>query len=155
GCTYPLGMSDGRIRNTQLSAESSDLGWGPGKARLNGASAWCSDSEKLWTTFLQIRLDKVRHVSGISSQGQSQLVRSYYVLTYALRYSLDGIDWHWYKDVGSDQIKIFTGNSNYNTEKRNTLRDTFVTLYLRVYPLSFYNDMCLRLEIYGCLDEKG
>ena len=37
----------------------------------------------------------------------------------------------------------------------NTLSDEFVTRFLRIYPLAYKNDMCLRVELYGCKDSEG
>ena len=39
--------------------------------------------------------------------------------------------------------------------KTNYFRDTFVTRFVRIYPKAFINDMCLRVELYGCSDQAG
>ena len=53
------------------------------------------------------------------------------------------------------QSQTFHGNSDASSVKNNYFRDTFVTRYLRIYPKTYYNDMCLRVELYGCNDRSG
>ena len=52
-------------------------------------------------------------------------------------------------------MQIFTGNKNTNLVNTNELSDEFVTRFLRIYPLAYKNDMCLRVELYGCKDSEG
>ncbi|KAK3726649.1 hypothetical protein QZH41_012295 [Actinostola sp. cb2023] len=100
----------------------------------------------------------VRHISGIGTQGyKSTLFGSYWVKSYAIEYSYNGYEWYWYKDntASATPIKEFYANTDANTEKRIQFRDTFVTKYLRIYPIKFEDDMCLRVELYGCTNDKG
>ncbi|KAK3742967.1 hypothetical protein QZH41_008386, partial [Actinostola sp. cb2023] len=150
-------MEDERIYDWQLRSYSHDRGYYPSDGRLNGRSAWCSDSETAWKEYFQIRLDKVRHISGIGTQGyKSTLFGSYWVKSYAIEYSYNGYEWYWYKDntASATPIKEFYANTDANTEKRIQFRDTFVTKYLRIYPIKFEDDMCLRVELYGCTNDK-
>ncbi|XP_020899397.1 uncharacterized protein LOC110238092 isoform X2 [Exaiptasia diaphana] len=154
-CSRPLGMEDKRIKDWQLSSYSSDTGYYANNARLNNNRAWCSDSEKQWTEYLQIRLDRVRHISGIATQGYaSRFFGTYWVFRYSIKYSYDGRVWYWYKDNMSAIIKDFVANKDATTVKKVVLRDTFVTKYLRIYPTSFKDDMCMRVELYGCSNDK-
>ena len=52
-------------------------------------------------------------------------------------------------------LQEFDGNNNSNKEEREEFNDNFVTRYLRIYPQEFKNDMCLRVELYGCNNSKG
>ncbi|KAJ7376418.1 hypothetical protein OS493_034695 [Desmophyllum pertusum] len=103
--------------------------------------------------YFQIDLLRVRHVSAIATQGVvSGRFWSYYVETYMIKYSYDGWSWLFYEaDNGAN--KIFFGNTDANSVKKNYFRDTFVTRYLRIYPKSHNRDMCLRVELYGCSDQ--
>jgi hypothetical protein len=95
-------MQDGRIKDSQLSAQSKYLGYGPTRGRLNGGRCWCSNDNKPGTEYFQIVLNRVRHVSGIATQGYYGSFGSYWVRTYAVRYSYDGSTWYWYKDLPGD-----------------------------------------------------
>jgi len=105
GCSIALGLQSKKIQNWQLSSHSYDKGYEPSKARLNSDGAWCSDVEQKWVEYLQIRLDKVRHISGIASQGYKMFFGSYFVKQYSLKYSYDGSVWFWYKE--GILIKVF------------------------------------------------
>ena len=47
--------------------------------------------------------------------------------------------------------KVFTGNSDVNTEKRNALPMVIYTKSIRFIPKSFSGRMALRVELYGYL----
>ncbi|CAH3164351.1 unnamed protein product [Porites evermanni] len=159
GCSDPLGMKDGRIENSQLSSFShyrNKQDWAASQGRLGNSKAWCSNSNDNRKEYFEIDLLRVRHVSSMDMQGYRGWIglyrRSYYVKTFTVNYSYDGVTWYIYKANDGAEL-TFTGNSNANDVKTNQFRDTFVTRFLRIHPKEFYRDMCLRLEFYGCSDE--
>ena len=114
GCSNPLGMKDGRIKNSQLSSFShyeNDSDWAASVGRLDNSQAWCSNSNDPWREYFQIDLRRVRHVSSMAMQGYrgwSGFFRySYYVKTFILKYSYDGITWYIYKaNDGTELVSI-------------------------------------------------
>lgn len=146
-------MEDGRVQDSQLSSNQSCCT--AFKGRLNyDDGGWCSDKNEGNHEFLQIDLLNVQHISRIATQGVRSsypLWRSYYVKTFVIKYSYDGTTWFPYK--GSDgSIQTFHGNSDAFSVKNNHFRDTFVARYIRIYPITFENKICLRVELYGCKD---
>ncbi|XP_067043518.1 uncharacterized protein [Acropora muricata] len=141
-------MEDGRVRDSQIS--SNHGGQMVFKARLNYYDGgWCSESIK--SVFLQIALKNVRHVSGIATQGVLDSSFEGYVKTFRVEYSYDGTKWYTYKDSGGS-VETFDGNHDTFSVKNNYFRDTFVTKVLRIYPKTFKNQICMRVELYGCND---
>ncbi|XP_068761278.1 uncharacterized protein [Montipora capricornis] len=157
GCLNPLGLESKEIANSQISSYTHHKSWDPHKARLNNENkAWCSDSNIKGEEYLEIDLLKVQHISAIGTQGASGrfaiLRRSYYVNTFEIQYSFDGTTWFSYeRSTGS--VQTFTGNSDAYSVVHNYFRDTFVTRFIRIYPQTYYNDMCMRVELYGCSNQ--
>ena len=94
-------MESGTIADSQLTASSSDTnppGWQPRKARLNNKLAWCSERKKLGHEYLQIDLGKIRHIASIKTQGLRYALVSFFVKSFAVKYSYDGRSWLSYKE---------------------------------------------------------
>jgi len=66
-----LGISNGKIPNSQITASSHAPGYPAYKARVYGPSCWRSANNTL-REFLEINLGKKRYVSGIETQGDPQ-----------------------------------------------------------------------------------
>ncbi|XP_068671805.1 uncharacterized protein [Montipora foliosa] len=156
GCLNPLGLESKEIANSQISSYTHHKSWDPHKARLNNENkAWCSDSNIKGEEYLEIDLLKVQHISAIGTQGASgrfAIWGTYYVNTFEIKYSFDGTTWFSYeRSTGS--VQTFTGNSDAYSVVHNYFRDTFVTRFIRIYPQTYYNDMCMRVELYGCSNQ--
>ena len=93
-CSQALGLESGKVSDSQLSASSHLLTFGPLEGRLNNEKAWCTS---LNNKFLQIDLLEVRHVSALATQGYKGSF-SNYVKTYEIEYSYDGVKWFDYED---------------------------------------------------------
>ncbi|XP_044184843.1 uncharacterized protein LOC122964985 [Acropora millepora] len=120
--------------------------------RLNNVGGWCSGTNDNIHEFLEVDLRNVQHISRIATQGVpgSSLNSDSYVKTFLVAYSYDGTKWFTYE--GSGSVQTFHGNSDTFNVKNNYFRDTFVSRYIRIYPKTFENEMCLRVELYGCND---
>ena len=46
--------------------------------------------------------------------------------------------------------KMFDGNTDMSTVKRNNLTKPIVARYVRIHPTAWQTDVCLRAEFYGC-----
>lgn len=50
-CLHGLGVEDGNVTDSQLSASSSTGSFTPSKARLNGKSCWMPSGTRMFTHF--------------------------------------------------------------------------------------------------------
>jgi len=156
GCSNPLGLEDGGVYDFQLSSYTHKDGWGPFLGRYNNGRGWCSATNDVNHEFLQVDLLNVQHIARIAMQGVRGLYPfsgSYYVMTFVIEYSYDGTTWLTYKS-SSGSVQTFVGNNDTFSERNNYFRDTFVTRYIRIYPKTFYGNICLRVELYGCNDQS-
>ena len=104
----PLGMKDGTIQDSQLTASSEYTGLpeshGPSNARLDlPASAsrtgsWSASQSDL-NQWIQADLETPRYVTGIVMQGRYHVVSAQWVTRYKVQYGNDGVTWLYVKDV--------------------------------------------------------
>ncbi|XP_032809070.2 lactadherin-like [Petromyzon marinus] len=159
GCSEPLGVKDGRIKDKQMTASGvfhtlglDFWGWEPHFARLDATgrvNAWtpASCNEQQW---LQVDLLRPRRVSGVVTQGARDLGTVQFVRAYKVAHSDDGKSWTLYKDGASGRPKIFAGNYDNNTHKKNMFESPFWARYVRILPTAWFNRITLRVEILGC-----
>uniref|UniRef100_A0A8C6HHF8 Lactadherin n=1 Tax=Mus spicilegus TaxID=10103 RepID=A0A8C6HHF8_MUSSI len=157
GCSEPLGLKNNTIPDSQMSASSSyktwnlrAFGWYPHLGRLDNQgkiNAWTaqSNSAKEW---LQVDLGTQRQVTGIITQGARDFGHIQYVASYKVAHSDDGVQWTVYEEQGSS--KVFQGNLDNNSHKKNIFEKPFMARYVRVLPVSWHNRITLRLELLGC-----
>uniref|UniRef100_F7GLX8 Milk fat globule EGF and factor V/VIII domain containing n=1 Tax=Callithrix jacchus TaxID=9483 RepID=F7GLX8_CALJA len=156
-CAEPLGMENGNIANSQITASSvrvTFLGvqhWVPELARLNRAgmvNAWTpsSNDDSPW---IQVNLLRRMWVAGVVTQGASRLANHEYLKTFEVAYSLNGHDFDFIHDV-NQKHKEFTGNWNKNTVHINLFETPVEAQYVRLYPTSCYTACTLRFELLGC-----
>lgn len=99
-------MENGDLPDLHFTA-SSDEGPEkvPWKSRLNNAqAAWCA-GETDNKQYLQVDLGRVRTVSSVATQGHP--VSPFWVKSYVLAYSLDGIFWRNALDESKSMVRIF------------------------------------------------
>ena len=109
-CTTPLGMENGRIKNSQITTSgvargTTARGW---QARLNRNipkyGAWCayvsggSRSERNYDQYIQIDLLNMTTITGIATQGREFGGGTQYVRNYKISYSKDSLNWIFYKE---------------------------------------------------------
>ncbi|XP_073259200.1 uncharacterized protein [Porites lutea] len=139
-------MESGAITDDKISASSKVNAGTPAKnGRLNYVygSSWCaSPSDK--NPYLEIDLGVTHIICAVSTQGNSRADE--WVKTYTLQFYTGGA-WTNYEEDG--QVKIFAGNIDRNTEKKNILFDGMLTGLLRFVGTSSHNRFCLRAEVYG------
>ncbi|KAG7260157.1 hypothetical protein CRUP_020888 [Coryphaenoides rupestris] len=158
GCSVPLGMENGVIKENRITASSTASSWyaGPWKAslaRLNlqGAlNAWQAKHQDM-NQWLQIELSQVKKITGIVTQGAKSLGKEMYVISYALEYSDDGVRWNQYTDDADDQTsKRFTGNTDNNSPVKNYIYPPIFSRFIRVIPTSWKSSITMRIELLGC-----
>lgn len=157
GCSEPLGLKNNTIPDSQITASSSyktwnlrAFGWYPHLGRLDNQgkiNAWTaqSNSAKEW---LQVDLGTEKRVTGIITQGARDFGHIQYVASYKVAHSDDGVQWAVYEEQGTP--KVFQGNLDNNSHKKNVFEKPFVARYVRVLPVSWHNRITLRLELLGC-----
>nr|XP_039250734.1 LOW QUALITY PROTEIN: macrophage mannose receptor 1-like [Styela clava] len=159
-CWEPLGMEDRRILDAQITSSSD---WNANHAarfgRLNnypdgsniGAWACGGDTQQPDVAWFQVQLVPQRTVFGITTQGRPR-DHDQYVKSYKVSYSDDGNSWTFIKDnTGTD--KIYVGNTDMNSKVTNKLPDPIVTKYIRIWPMTYFGHMSMRVELLGCQDD--
>ena len=108
GCVSPLGMEDGRIKDSQITASSVLKGKSPFPrlARLNRNipqwGAWCPDrtggkrTEKNYDQYIQVDLLNLTKITGIATQGRSYRGGRSCARDYKISYRRDGGIWYFY-----------------------------------------------------------
>ncbi|XP_075897161.1 epithelial discoidin domain-containing receptor 1 isoform X2 [Nelusetta ayraudi] len=160
-CRYALGMEDGTIPDSDITASSAWSDSTEAKhGRLStgeGDGAWCpagavypSGSE-----YLQVDLRKLHFLALVGTQGRhadghgQEFARSY-----RLRYSRDGVKWMTWKDRWSQEI--VSGNENTYDVVLKDLGPPIVARMVRFFPLADrVMSVCLRVELYGCVWNDG
>ncbi|KAL9978610.1 hypothetical protein ACROYT_G016146 [Oculina patagonica] len=151
-CSMSLGMEDGRVQDSAMTASSIANKYYPAKlGRLNlvayssYAGAWCPNKNDV-NQWLQIDLVTPTTVTKVATQGRQDA--SQWVTSYWLSYSLTGSFWVKYTVRGKK--KIFRGNFDRDTMVVHKIFPPFHARFVRIYPLKWYNHICMRAELYGC-----
>ena len=120
GCISPLGMGDGRIKDSQITTtgvatRTTARGW---LARLNrnrpSYGAWCayvnggSEKHRNYDQYIEINLVNLTTITGIATQGRHPSRGNEHVKSYKISYSQDNITWTFYreKNQSSNEAKV-------------------------------------------------
>uniref|UniRef100_A0A8C3LIA4 Milk fat globule-EGF factor 8 protein n=1 Tax=Chrysolophus pictus TaxID=9089 RepID=A0A8C3LIA4_CHRPC len=159
GCSEPLGMKSRLISDQQITASSVFKTWGidaftwyPHYARLDKmgkTNAWTAlhNDQSEW---LQIDLRDQKKVTGIVTQGARDFGHIQYVAAYKVAYSDNGTSWTVYRDSQTNSTKIFHGNSDNYSHKKNVFDVPFHARFVRILPVAWHNRITLRVELLGC-----
>ncbi|KAL7980127.1 hypothetical protein Chor_001395 [Crotalus horridus] len=144
GCSDPLGVKSHRISDQQITASSvyktwglSSMTWHPYYARLDNTG-----KSNAWTA--------LRNKPGEWLQGARDFGHIQYVAAYKVAYSNDGKSWTVYHDDNSNSIKLFQGNHDNNSHKKNMFDVPFHARFVRILPEAWHNRITLRVELLGC-----
>ena len=130
------------------------MGWAHyGRPRLDDSYAWLpakmsrqhtdgrsSQKGKEW---LQVDLGEVRGVAGLITQGRSNAWQ--FTKTYKVMVSQSGKSW---KAVECG--RIFDGNTNYYSKKKNVFNEVVKARYVRIYPETCTGFCALRVGLLLC-----
>ncbi|XP_028395105.1 uncharacterized protein LOC114519213 isoform X2 [Dendronephthya gigantea] len=155
GCNIPLSKTD---KGVKFTASSYDYGKEPYRARMDESKAWCAAKGTVkYRGYIQVELSTLRHVSAIEVQGAKWSFQEFYTKKYIVSYSLDGSkrSFRFYKTPTKTGKKVlpwteFTGNTDATHLVKNEIHPSFVAKFIRIYPLEFKNEMCTKVEVYGC-----
>ncbi|XP_005294581.2 coagulation factor V-like [Chrysemys picta bellii] len=156
-CKLPMGLKNGLILDSQISASHHINYWEPKLARLNNAgkyNAWSTDMEQSEFPWIQVDLQRQVLITGIQTQGAKQLMKSLYVKEFFMTYSKDKRKWITFIGNSTGGQKLFEGNSDAHGIKDNHIDPPIIARYIRVYPTDSYNRPTLRMELLGC-EVKG
>jgi hypothetical protein len=156
-----LGLEDGRIQDSQLSASSSfQPAVGPAMGRPNEdiqGGAWCPRSfisqDLDMQEFLEVDLLQEHTVTGVLTQGrfaggQGQEYAEYFTL----QYWREGMEtFANYVDEEKGTVRVLQGNVNTFTVARVELDSPVLASKIRILPYSHHpRTVCMRVELLGC-----
>uniref|UniRef100_G1KK71 Coagulation factor V n=1 Tax=Anolis carolinensis TaxID=28377 RepID=G1KK71_ANOCA len=157
-CSLPLGMENGAIEVSQITASSYKKtwwsSWEPSLARLNlkgRTNAWQakSNNNQQW---LQIDLLQSKKITGIITQGAKSMTTEMYVKTFSILYRDDDSTWKSYMDGSVSAAKVFSGNVDSAGQVKNYFEPPIFSRFIRVVPKTWNQSIALRIELFGCDD---
>ncbi|XP_076014518.1 uncharacterized protein LOC143007034 [Genypterus blacodes] len=141
-CLHGLGVEDGNITDSQLSASSSLGSFTPSKARLKGNSCWMP-STSATSQWIQVNLGQARKVTGIVIQGCPQ--NDHWVTKFKIQHSMNGIQW-----FDTTDVEFFPGATDRNTIDTQLLGTPMSAHFVRIIPLEYNVQPGLRFDVLGC-----
>ncbi|XP_026210056.1 LOW QUALITY PROTEIN: macrophage mannose receptor 1 [Anabas testudineus] len=142
-CLHGLGVENGNITDSQLSASSSTGLFTPNKARLNGNSCWMPSGNPM-SSWIQADLGQTRKVTGVVIQGCPG--NDHWVTKFKLQHSMDGTTWTDYTADG----RFLPGSTDRNTPDTQLLGTPVSAKYVRIIPSEFNGEAGLRFDVLGC-----
>uniref|UniRef100_A0A672U303 Discoidin domain receptor tyrosine kinase 1 n=1 Tax=Strigops habroptila TaxID=2489341 RepID=A0A672U303_STRHB len=160
-CRFALGMQDGSIPDSHLSASSA---WSDSTAarhgrlgRSDGDGAWCPAGPVFpqEQEFLEVDLARLHVVTLVGTQGRHAGGHGReFTGSYRLRYSRDRRRWLRWRDRWGQEV--IGGNEDPEGVVLKDLAPPPVARALRIYPRApRAMSVCLRLELYGCPWDAG
>nr|XP_023020139.1 discoidin domain-containing receptor 2-like [Leptinotarsa decemlineata] len=157
-CIAPLGMENGAIRDSDITASSSfdkdNVGPQHGRVRTDkNGGAWCP--QKQATTepeeWIQLDLGSVHMITATETQGRfgnGQGIE--YAEAYIIEYWRPRLR-KWVRYHNSKGEEVIPGNVNPYLEAKRELIPPIWASKLRFYPYSYHKrTVCMRVELYGC-----
>ncbi|XP_029200554.2 uncharacterized protein LOC114965136 [Acropora millepora] len=157
-CQDQLGMENGLILDTQISASSYwSEKYAPFKSRLHKAQPNWVSSKVDTDQWLQIDVlgtnGKYTKVTRIATQGRANESTKQWVTQYKVQYSNDGLSFTNYTEKGQTTDKVFVGNSNGNDFVFHELNPPIRARFIRFRPLAWNEHISMRVELFGCLQD--
>ncbi|XP_067932055.1 lactadherin-like [Watersipora subatra] len=145
----------------------------PGDGHILSNKAWCAahNNDRQW---LQLDVGPPSLVTAIVTKGRGDTGRKQWVTKYRIAYSNDSVEWSFYKVDEThgkyalatvtnetnpyahqpniplpDRTMEFGGNIDKDSERVNYLSKPFIARYIRIYPITWYRDIALRLGVLG------
>ena len=138
--------SDDDDVNTHYGPQRSRLYTAEIAGRLSGG--WSSQSNSIGE-YIQVDFRTLRRVERVATQGRNHQTANQWVTSYRFASSIDSTIYEFVQNLsGADQI--FDGNFDYNTLIQHDFDPAFVARYVRLYPQTWNNHICMRWEVYGC-----
>lgn len=152
-CQMSLGMEDGRIKDSALSASSFYSAKHTAKlGRLNleppsgYAGAWSVKTTDAHQ-WIQIDLGRPTTVTKVATQGRQNCCDQW-VTSYAVSYRLVSPYWVYHMSHGNK--KVFPGNYDRHSIVTHEFVPAFHARLVKIHPLSYNSWISMRIELYGC-----
>ncbi|KFO27776.1 EGF-like repeat and discoidin I-like domain-containing protein 3 [Fukomys damarensis] len=134
------------------SSESSDVIWSDGGKKA-------LDENVIYYAIFESETQEVdllvpTKVTGIITQGAKDFGHVQFVGSYKLAYSDDGERWTVYQDEKQRKDKVFQGNFDNDTHRKNVIDPPIYARHIRILPWSWYGRITLRSELLGCTEEE-
>lgn len=145
-CEDPMGLGDGTMSDQQVSV-SSELSPKHSKKFLkinNVESAWQPLTSNP-TEWIQFDFLEPRNITGIVTKGGPKG----WVTSYKVKYSHNKKDWNVILDKYLKD-NAFLGNFDEDTPQINNFNLPILTTYIQIIPLTWHNNIQLRVELHGC-----
>uniref|UniRef100_A0A8C1XCJ6 ferroxidase n=1 Tax=Cyprinus carpio TaxID=7962 RepID=A0A8C1XCJ6_CYPCA len=136
GCSLPLGMESGLIKDTQITASSvasSLYQWHPWYARLNKngtVNAWQAKVKNDTQPWIQVDLKDKKKITGIITQGGKSLGNEMFVSN---------------KFLGKRH-----SNTDSNGQVKNYIYQPIFSRFIRIIPKQWQKSITMRIELLGC-----
>ncbi|CAH1243054.1 F5 [Branchiostoma lanceolatum] len=154
-CMAPLGMEDGRILNSQVSAYSSytdNNNPATGAGRLNNGWAW-RPSGTGTANWLQVSLYNTTLLTGLLTQGGNRASAK----EFRVQYREEPVgNWMTYKNATTGENVVFSRPSEHSATVLHNFEPAVFLRYFRLRPVSYYGDSFrIRIELLGCESPTG
>ncbi|XP_046857065.1 receptor-type tyrosine-protein phosphatase delta-like isoform X2 [Xenia sp. Carnegie-2017] len=144
-CKRPLLNNKHSFPNTSFSALSSTINHSAKEARISSGSSWCAPAAN-GTHYLELKFQKLYAINTIVIFGDS--VSPCWVSSFYLNATSDLINWE--SVFHQNSQKVFPGNKNaYSDAAISNITGGIRTRALRIIPLSYTGQPCLRTEVCG------
>ena len=137
---HPLGMEDGRIKDSQISSSSYSYGNKPQFARLNTQSSmltagWSAafNDKNPW---IQVDFERPVLVGGLVTQGGS--LSNEWTTAYRVSYGMEADELMQVVD-DKGHTKVFKGNFDDSTKVKNIFYRPVRTRFVRIHPVTWNN----------------
>lgn len=142
-CDDPMGLDDGLLSDTQISASSSFDNLLP-NIRLSAPGVWRPRLDNL-NQYIQFDFLEARNVTGIITKGDNNI----WTTVYKVSYSIDGRQWNPIIDDNGNEVE-FLGNFDSSNSKTNLFEKPLRTRFLRIQPVKWHDHIGLKVEVLGC-----
>ena len=152
-CNKPLGLQNGRIRSSQLSASSSwDRNHGPNNGRLyfhqrGKSGAWCARHNNRLQWY-QVNFGRATRVVKVATQGRKDYRQ--WVTQYYLSFSQDGIHFAEYKQNSNRKVRESRLMFHVDSELRFFYQKNQFSLALH----GAAKGKCLLISVYSRIEMK-
>ncbi|XP_078351506.1 polycystin family receptor for egg jelly-like isoform X2 [Oculina patagonica] len=150
-------MENYAISDERISASTDSNGHLAIQGRLHFpashlAGAWVAAIKDI-NQWLQIDLgNRFANITGVATQGRDWVGQ--WVTMYNLQYGNDGLNFQYYSEQGQSAIKDFDGNTDWRSVVYHKLQPPIISRYIRFRPVSWYNHIAMRVEVYGCIKDE-
>ncbi|XP_078378069.1 uncharacterized protein LOC144661244 [Oculina patagonica] len=147
GCNSALGLRQGVIEDSALSASSSlNQAHLASQGRLNGSTGWCAADGDKEPSFV-VDLGRTLKIRSIAIQGAKDGIG--YIKSFTVR-TKDGAGSPWRPFKQNDKAKVFLANADSSSVVKITFTSGVRGRYFKIVPVTWNVRPCLRLELYGC-----